>query len=291
MFSPWDYGSRGQEAASENRISAQAQRETIEAIRKGLREHAREIRIRFTIPGELPEDLTLLVKDWMESALGETARPDEGDYLRYQYGGYRLDCGCERKADGSYAYSARIVPEYYGYLVQEEEAGAVLQEILEGFGFDASSTDYDKIFRIYDYLCRTVRYDRVHSGRKRHTLRSTAYSALHYHAATCQGYCVVLYRLLRMAGLDCRIVSGEAGGRYHSWNIVRLGWQYYHLDATWDAGQDQYRYFLKGNAGFRDHNLAPSYRTQSFCLRHPLSPFDYRAGETTRSQGEDEGQK
>lgn len=39
--------------------------------------------------------------------------------------------------------------------------------------------------------------------------------------AVCQGYASLFYRLALDAGVDTRVISGEAGGP-HAWNIVKL---------------------------------------------------------------------
>jgi transglutaminase/protease-like cytokinesis protein 3 len=56
--------------------------------------------------------------------------------------------------------------------------------------------------------------------------------------------------LLKEIGIECEVVTGtgidETGkSEFHAWNKVRLDGTYYTLDATWDAGKDEYNYFLK----------------------------------------------
>ena len=49
--------------------------------------------------------------------------------------------------------------------------------------------------------------------------------------------------LLRLAGIPCRLVSGEADNELHMWNLVQIGGNWYHLDSTWDDSSDLSRYF------------------------------------------------
>ena len=104
-----------------------------------------------------------------------------------------------------------------------------------------------------------VSYDNVHKNNAHAHMRSTSYAAVIWHTATCQGYCVTLYRLRRDAGINTRIVTGIGLGvdnsqEYHAWIIVELNGIYYKLDAIWDAGRETYRYFLKGSEKlFRSH--------------------------------------
>ena len=235
------------------------------AIRKGLREHVKEISVSFDYREDLLDEVTAITGEWMEQALAETERPDEGDYLRCQTGGYESTSSYTME-NGVYHYKVRIVPKYYCYLVQEEAVGEKLAAVMESFGFTDETPQEEKLRTIYDYVCRTVRYDKVHEKHPTATLRSTAYSALIWHSATCQGYCVLLYRMLRTAGLDCRIVTGTATGpggeEYHAW---------YALDATWDAGKEDYQYYLKSEAELADHIPDERFRTDAFRAEHPMA--------------------
>ena len=243
-------------------------------LRKALREHSREFTVRFSFDQDILSELSDLAEDWMEQALQETDDPTEGDYIRYQYGGYEIKSSYQSNA-GRYDYEVHILPRYYTYLSQEQEVSERVGELLTEFGFDADTTDYEKIRCIYDYVCGTIRYDQVHSGRSEHTLRSTAYSALHWHAATCQGYCAILYRLLRESGIPCRIITGTADGEFHAWNLVELDGQWYGLDATWDAGHEELQYFLKGSRNFSDHEPGKAFSEADFQEQYPMSQTDY----------------
>lgn len=35
-------------------------------------------------------------------------------------------------------------------------------------------------------------------------------------------------------GIECYCVDGTAGGGNHTWNVVKLGGEYYYVDLTWD---------------------------------------------------------
>ena len=257
----------------------------VAAIRKGLREHSACLTLRFSYGEDVLSELSGLVGEWMEQALAETERPDEGDYLRYQMGGYEAVSRCET-ADGLYRYTVEIRPDYYMYLVEEEAVTRQLEEIVSGFGFTESTPELEKIRTIYDYVCSTVGYDHVHAGRTTATKRSTAYAALIWHTATCQGYCVTLYRLLRMAGLDARVVTGMAGDEFHAWNLVGLDGRYYLLDATWDAGHETYTWFLRGKDALSDHRPGDAFAGRDFLRRYPMAAQDYFPNE---SEGKEMG--
>ena len=113
-------------------------------------------------------------------------------------------------------------------------------------------TDYEIIRDVYAYICEHVTYDNIHVNDASYKLAHTAYAALVNGTAVCQGYAVLLYRMLMEQGIDCRIMAGEGNGGAHAWNIAKIGQQYYYLDATWDAGTSSHtEWFLKGSAHFQ----------------------------------------
>ena len=252
--------------------------QVVSSIRTGLREHSAKITVRFKSKTDVFAEISDITDVWMEEAVAETENPAEGDYIRYQNGGYRKNVS-QSKVGGMYSYTVEIIPKYYIYLVQEEEAEQKIAGILGGFGFDENTADYEKIKTIYDYICENVRYDKVHKKNKFYFMRSTAYGALVNRTATCQGYCVTLYRLLRESGINSRIITGECSeekGVLHAWNIAELGGVYYNLDATWDAGKAEYEFFLKGSGSFEDHKPDDKFKEEPFVKEYPVSDKDYK---------------
>ena len=267
-------GSYGTEAL---RISNKEQ--IITSIRHGLREHSSCITIRFVTPDDVMDGLTAEVSEWIEAALGETDDPAEGDYIRYQYGGYEMECSMDPMGDQR-SYRVDIRPVYYLYLMQEEAVTEKLAEVYPALRLDRDASDLDKLAAIYEYVCANVTYDQVHKKNPYFHMKSTAYSALIQHTATCQGYSVLLYRMLRDNGINCRIVTGTALGEtaeeFHAWNIAELEGTYYYLDATWDAGKaaDAWSCFLKGSESFSDHVPDPQFRSSEFASEYPVSKED-----------------
>ena len=250
----------------------------IDAVRTGLREHSAKITVRFRSETDVFAKVSEIADMWMEEAQAETEDPGEGDYIRYQNGGYYKNVS-QSEVDGMYLYTVEIIPKYYIYLVQEEEARQKIAEVMESFGFDENTADYEKIKTVYDYICKNVRYDEVHKKNRFYYMRSTAYGALVNKTATCQGYCVTLYRLLREAGINARIITGESSeeekGVLHAWNIAELDGMYYNLDATWDAGKEEYEFFLKGSASFEGHVPDEKFLSEDFMREYPVSAEDY----------------
>lgn len=249
--------------------------DVVSSIRRGLKNHAKSITVTFDYGSDIFGELNGVIDAWVEAALAETDGPAEGDYIRYRYGGYTYESSYTAES-GRYYYTVKLTPVYYTYRTQEEAVTEKVGELIKGFGFRRSTSDAEKIFAIYDYLCQNVRYDKVHRKNPYSHLKSTAYSALVLNTATCQGYCAALYRLLREAGISCRIVTGSAGDEtLHAWVIAELDGVYYNLDPTWDAGNTEYQYFLVGESGFADHVRSEKFAVPDFAERYPMSEEDY----------------
>ena len=146
-----------------------------------------------------------------DAAVEHTGEPTEGDYLRWQYGGW--GGGAEGYSSGGLCYYALIynIP-YYTTEAQEKTVDAELPAVLDSLDLPGRD-DYGKIRAIYDWLCQNVVYDDEHRNITSYKLQYTAYAALHDRTAVCQGYAVLFYRMLLTAGVDARIITGQ-GGRW-----------------------------------------------------------------------------
>jgi len=211
---------------------------------------------------------------FFEKAVAHTGKPTEGDYLKWQYAGW--DATQSGHVDGNtYYLTIKYTMTWYTTAKQETALDAKISRILQSLDLDGKS-DYEKVSAIYSYVCQHVTYDSKHDADDSYKLKYTAYAAAINGTSVCQGYSVLLYRLMLEEGIDCRFISGTANGANHSWNIVKLGGKYYNLDATWDAGSDTPAYFLKSDANFSDHERDEAYLTQSFVRNYPMGETDYK---------------
>lgn len=246
-------------AAAENGIATYAEPEyetdeSVQNIASIIRENMiqRESIITVYYKSEQEYDNTKL-KSWVELAMAETEDSHAGDYLRWTYAGYKASISYS-SSQGMWYYTYTINMTYYTTAEQEAELDAALTSLLAELGVrDAGMADYDKVKKIYDYICGNVTYDYDNLDDDTYKLKYTAYAALIHKTAVCQGYAALVYRMMEDAGVDTRLVSGTGGGGAHGWNIVKLGSRYYYLDSTWDAGNKTYRYFLKGTSDFSGH--------------------------------------
>ncbi|ALS29773.1 transglutaminase [Paenibacillus sp. 32O-W] len=144
----------------------------------------------------------------------------------------------------------------------ERQAAAALQSLIA-----PQMNDHEKVKAIHDWIVRRLAYDE--------SLRHyTAYEALDSGLAVCQGYALLAYKMLTMAGIEAKIAEGAVDTGEHVWNMVRLDGRWYHLDVTWDdplpdrGDAVSYRYYLLTDAEMRrDHRWERSY---------PEAPAEYR---------------
>lgn len=111
-------------------------------------------------------------------------------------------------------------------------------------------------------------------------MKYTCYAAAVDNSAVCQGYALLVYRLLNDAGVGCRMLAGNTSNGQHGWNIARVNGLYYNLDTTWDAGKssNQYTYFMKSDADFVNHNRWSQYTGSDFYRQFPMASSSYNTG-------------
>lgn len=105
-----------------------------------------------------------------------------------------------------------------------------------------SYTDYENELAIHDYLVSNIEYGGEEEG------AYTAYDALINGKAVCSGYVEAFQTLLDMLGIECRTIKGTGTEQDHSWNMVKLDGEWYHVDVTWDDpidgdGSISHKYF------------------------------------------------
>ena len=201
-----------------------------------------------TINVRVPSDADLQKKIaacWQDALAHTSGNGSAGDYLRWQYAGYKWKASSSNGTDWKVTFTAATGRPsiWYAKKEQEQQLTSYIQStILPQLALDGKTT-YQKVKAIYDWITRNVRYDEKNKDDNSYYLKYTAYAAAINKEAVCQGYTNLFYRLANDAGIDCRIITGGN----HAWNIVRMDdGKYYCMDATWDEGRSSYSYFLKG---------------------------------------------
>ena len=130
-------------------------------------------------------------------------------------------------------------------------------------------SEWEKEKYVHDFICENIRYDKLKKSYSHEII-----GPLGQGVGVCEGIAKAVKVLLDALGVWCVIAicgnNPEKGIKYrHTWNIVKIGGTYYHLDATFDntLGKDRetseirYDYFnLDDSQIFRDHEplIAPA---------------------------------
>ena len=130
-------------------------------------------------------------------------------------------------------------------------------------------SEWEKEKYVHDFICENIRYDKLKKSYSHEII-----GPLGQGVGVCEGIAKAVKVLLDALGVWCVIAicgnNPEKGIKYrHTWNIVKIGGTYYHLDTTFDntLGKDRetseirYDYFnLDDSQIFRDHEplIAPA---------------------------------
>ena len=188
---------------------------------------------------------------WNEKVVFHTGVGVEGDYiLATAVGGANANVLRTFICNDELLY-VEISMRFMTNCEQEQEQQEVVEEILESLDLEGLS-DYQKLYRIYDWMYRNMTYDYVNYHKDygdKDVLMYTAYAAAVRRIAVCQGFACLLYDMLLQAGVESRIILSPADD--HAWNIVKINGLYYNVDITWELpGENQafyehpFRWFL-----------------------------------------------
>lgn len=158
--------------------------------------------------------------------------------------------------------------KYYSTKPQEEILNININTWINNNIDIQNDTDIEKIKKVYKYITNNVDYDYTYQ-------KYSAYNAFVEGEAVCNGYTMLLYKMLKMSGVEyIHIITGTAyngeNTERHAWNLVKIEDKYYYLDATWDATLhgdiddkvDNMTYFLIGSDSF-DRNHFPEKEVDS----------------------------
>lgn len=90
----------------------------------------------------------------------------------------------------------------------------------------------ERFRRVYDWVCRNVRYVHTAPGRKGYERLVCASGALLDGQANCQGFADMVYLLCGLCGIACEYRIGRGEKRLHVWNAVRINGEWRDVDAS-----------------------------------------------------------
>lgn len=114
---------------------------------------------------------------------------------------------------------------------------------------DRSMTELEKVMLIHNYVVTNHEYDysyEIHN----------IYDFFNERKGVCQAYTQAMTYFLRAAGIECSYALSKSMN--HTWNMVKVDGNWYHIDATWDDSnyyidRCSYEYFLKNDEWFETY--------------------------------------
>ncbi len=152
------------------------------------------------------------------------------------------------------------------------------------YGLSQNSSDYEKVYAVYNYLTSETQYDYRQLSLSGNDLSayvgSVPYPAeinfmLTNKKGVCFEYALTFQALCYIFDIDCYYVSGDVTTSLdgHAWNIVKVNGQWYQVDATWDTNHEpsQYEYFL-----ISDSQMSKDHRQTYSAYHYPSCPTNYK---------------
>ena len=186
-----------------------------------------------------------------------------------------------------------FIPEYLFDKSKIKEHQKAMKSRVEKLVRPAQSlSEWEKEKYVHDFICQNVHYDKLKKAYSHEII-----GPLGQGVGVCEGIAKAVKVLLDALGVWCVIAicgnNPEKGIKYrHTWNIVRIGGAYYHLDATFDntLGKSdkvediRYDYFnLDDGHIFKDHE--PLIAVAPHCTDH--DHFYYKEKKLSFTKTED----
>ena len=134
-------------------------------------------------------------------------------------------------------------------------AETVIKEVIED-----DMTPYEKEEAVYRWLTSELKSETgmltviPDSGED----SDNPYGVLKYHTAVCVGYATTFRMFMHMLGIECMVVHDTS--LTHSWDLVKLDGDWYHVDCYFDSDQSNYRHFNLSDAiMIEDHDWDRSF--------------------------------
>lgn len=104
-----------------------------------------------------------------------------------------------------------------------------------------TNSDYEIVKSVHDWILDNVSYGYVPGDiESAYTVEGT----IRNHMAVCQGYSLTFKDFMEMFHIPCQYVSGVVPNGGHSWNLVYVYGDWYHVDCTFDDKTEKYKYFM-----------------------------------------------
>lgn len=137
---------------------------------------------------------------------------------------------------------------------EDKETLQMASEVLKELDINDTMTDYEKELAVYEWIVDNIGQgsNSISAVSENPDAVSRPYGVLKNHSAVCVGYATTFRLFMQMLGIDCMVVHNLE--KYHSWDLVKLDDDWYHVDCYTDAGWVKYTNFnLSDELSARGH--------------------------------------
>ncbi len=132
----------------------------------------------------------------------------------------------------NFEYSSSLTSTTFKKMVQEQYD--VIEEIAS---YTTGMSDFEIIVFVHDYLILNCEYNNEFADMTSYTNKIireqyNAYAALVNGKGVCTSYTLAYQYILNYLGIECEYVVSDTMG--HTWNVVKFGGSWYHVDLTYD---------------------------------------------------------
>lgn len=170
--------------------------------------------------------------------------------------------------------TGEIFPEYNDFIrnsfYMAEDIGFINQfaeteyKKIVDENIDNSMSDVEKVKVLHDWVCEHTQYADDLNKPEFHTDASI----LMNDSTVCEGYAKACNLLFNYAGIETYYVFSSS----HAWNIVKLGGHYFHIDSTWDDGENiSYDHFM-----ISDNDILDESSHNEWSISKPTSLHEFQ---------------
>lgn len=117
----------------------------------------------------------------------------------------------------------------------------------------ATGSDAEKVICISDSIADMLTYQLLDDP--------NIYAAISSGEGKCYHYAEIFYLACIDAGIDAHVITGDANGGGHAWDIVKIDGKWYHADPTWQDGDPNGNWLLLGDDEIsKTHTVNDCYR-------------------------------
>lgn len=120
--------------------------------------------------------------------------------------------------------------------IQKPAFDKAVDELLDLIDEDMLAAD--KALLVHDYITLNNKYDPLAVSPVTSNLvpesSYSAYGTMVMGVSVCQGISEAFMYIMRLLGFECEMVVSDPMN--HAWNIIKIGNDYFQMDATWDEG-------------------------------------------------------